>query len=317
MKLIEITENKSINEGLTSTLIQWFVGKGARFTDEQMKQIEKIHSKYNWNKMQIDKLEAEMNVERVPGNPYAKIKKHRAAVDRAKQDIIKIAKQAGAILKENFADSKGYTTDVPLGKYLYHVTHAEALEGMLKDGHLNVIGPEPFPYAEYFSMTADPKYSVIGSFDNDSFSPEVQIIIDTARVSKMETFEKHVEDWESTPGAGDWAKADEGDWESEYRVEEIIPLDYVVAVKILKSAITPEIIKLAKKRGVKLVGKDTNVLENFADGKKKGKSRPGRVKRAGASCKGSVTDLRARAKKYGGEKGRMYHWCANMKSGKR
>jgi FMN phosphatase YigB (HAD superfamily) len=56
--------------------------------------------------------------------------------------------------------------------------------------------------------------------------------------------------------------------------------------------------------------------ENFADGKVKGKSRPGRVKKAGASCKGSVTDLRARAKKYGGEKGKMYHWCANMKSGR-
>ena len=56
--------------------------------------------------------------------------------------------------------------------------------------------------------------------------------------------------------------------------------------------------------------------ENFADGKKKGKSRPGRVKRAGASCKGSVSDLRARAKKYGGERGKMYHWCANMKSGR-
>ena len=57
--------------------------------------------------------------------------------------------------------------------------------------------------------------------------------------------------------------------------------------------------------------------ENFADGKVKGKSRPGRVKKAGASCKGSVTDLRAKAKKYSGEKGKMYHWCANMKSGKK
>jgi 8-oxo-dGTP pyrophosphatase MutT (NUDIX family) len=57
--------------------------------------------------------------------------------------------------------------------------------------------------------------------------------------------------------------------------------------------------------------------ENFADGKVKGKSRPGRVKRAGASCNGSVSDLRARAKKYGGERGRMYHWCANMKSGRK
>lgn len=57
--------------------------------------------------------------------------------------------------------------------------------------------------------------------------------------------------------------------------------------------------------------------ENFADGKVKGKSRPGRVKRAGASCSGSVTDLRKRAKNASGEKAKMYHWCANMKSGKK
>jgi len=58
-------------------------------------------------------------------------------------------------------------------------------------------------------------------------------------------------------------------------------------------------------------------LENFADGKVKGKSRPGRVKKSGASCKGSVTSLRRKAKKYGGEKGKMYHWCANMKSSRK
>jgi len=57
--------------------------------------------------------------------------------------------------------------------------------------------------------------------------------------------------------------------------------------------------------------------ENFADGKVKGKSRPGRVKRAGASCNGSVTDLRRRAKNASGEKAKMYHWCANMKSGRK
>jgi len=59
------------------------------------------------------------------------------------------------------------------------------------------------------------------------------------------------------------------------------------------------------------------IYENFADGKKKGKSRPGRVKRSGASCKGSVTSLRKKAAKYSGEKGKMYHWCANMKGGKK
>ena len=62
---------------------------------------------------------------------------------------------------------------------------------------------------------------------------------------------------------------------------------------------------------------DPSIVENFADGKKKGKSRPGRVKRSGASCKGSVTSLRAKAKKYSGERGKMYHWCANMKGGKK
>ena len=59
------------------------------------------------------------------------------------------------------------------------------------------------------------------------------------------------------------------------------------------------------------------VEENFKDGKVKGKSRPGRVKKSGASCNGSVTELRAKAKKASGEKAKMYHWCANMKSGKK
>ena len=66
---------------------------------------------------------------------------------------------------------------------------------------------------------------------------------------------------------------------------------------------------------LKLDWKEFN--ENFADGKKKGKSRPGRVKRSGASCNGSVTALRKRAKNSSGEKAKMYHWCANMKSGRK
>jgi len=75
--------------------------------------------------------------------------------------------------------------------------------------------------------------------------------------------------------------------------------------------------KEASKRKTQRMKKEDLSIENFRDGKKKGKSRPGRVKKSGASCKGSVTSLRAKAKKYGGEKGKMYHWCANMKSGKK
>jgi len=66
----------------------------------------------------------------------------------------------------------------------------------------------------------------------------------------------------------------------------------------------------------KKVGAQQKLGENFADGKRKGRSRPGRVKRSGASCKGSVTSLRAKAKKSSGERAKMYHWCANMKSGR-
>ena len=75
--------------------------------------------------------------------------------------------------------------------------------------------------------------------------------------------------------------------------------------------------KEASKRKTQRMKKEDLSIENFRDGKKKGKSRPGRVKKSGASCKGSVTSLRAKAKKYGGEKGKMYHWCANMKGGKK
>jgi len=94
-------------------------------------------------------------------------------------------------------------------------------------------------------------------------------------------------------------------------------LTYIISR--MKAHMRPEEYEKRRGRLNKLLAlyKDAaSVKENYADGKVKGKSRPGRVKKSGASCKGSVTDLRAKAKKYGGEKGKMYHWCANMKGGK-
>ena len=76
-------------------------------------------------------------------------------------------------------------------------------------------------------------------------------------------------------------------------------------------------IKFSQKQMQKAMAQVESIDENFADGKKKGKSRPGRVKRSGASCNGSVTALRKRAKNASGEKAKMYHWCANMKSGRK
>ena len=77
----------------------------------------------------------------------------------------------------------------------------------------------------------------------------------------------------------------------------------------------------AKKLGLKEINAirlpydiDT-VIENFADGKKPG--RKGLAKRSGVNCKQSVSKLRKIAKNSSGERSRMAHWCANMKSGKK
>ena len=56
------------------------------------------------------------------------------------------------------------------------------------------------------------------------------------------------------------------------------------------------------------------VAENFADGKNPG--RKGLSKRVGVNTKASVSDLRKTAKNSSGEKQRMAHWLANMKSGR-
>lgn len=58
-----------------------------------------------------------------------------------------------------------------------------------------------------------------------------------------------------------------------------------------------------------------NINENFADGKKPG--RKGLAKRVGVNCKQSVSKLRSIAKNSSGERQRMAHWCANMKSGRK
>lgn len=56
------------------------------------------------------------------------------------------------------------------------------------------------------------------------------------------------------------------------------------------------------------------VEENFKDGKNPG--RKGLAKRSGVDCSKPVGELRKIAKNSSGEKQRMAHWCANMKSGR-
>jgi hypothetical protein len=61
--------------------------------------------------------------------------------------------------------------------------------------------------------------------------------------------------------------------------------------------------------------KEQGVAENFDDGKKPG--RKGLAKRVGVDCKQPISKLRSIASNSSGEKQRMAHWCANMKSGRK
>jgi hypothetical protein len=61
--------------------------------------------------------------------------------------------------------------------------------------------------------------------------------------------------------------------------------------------------------------KEQGVAENFDDGKKPG--RKGLAKRVGVDCKQPISKLRSIASNSSGERQRMAHWCANMKSGRK
>ena len=124
-------------------------------------------------------------------------------------------------------------------------------------------------------------------------------------------------------------KKNKGDFEKRYG-KDAKAVMYATATKMAKESLLwsietgkdlnesiDKIIQVLEEMDRRSFLRKESIDENFADGKKKGKSRPGRVKKSGASCSSSVTELRKKAKNASGERAKMYHWCANMKSGKK
>ena len=197
---------------------------------------------------------------------------------------------------------------------LYHSTHDdESFVSILKSGaikpnfdHEHTTEKDPRPY---ISLSRDKKFDMFGSLP-------ITLVIDQTKLGSSHK----IVPYDSFASDDDFEKRSSGSSEAEERVYKPIPISYIKYV-ILRNANwvdSQAVLAAAKTANIPVV--DLNgkpITENFADGKKKGKSRPGRVKRAGASCKGSVSSLRAKAKKYSGERGKMYHWCANMKGGKK
>ena len=197
---------------------------------------------------------------------------------------------------------------------LYHSTHDdESFASILKSGaikpnfdHEHTTEKDPRPY---ISLSRDKKFDMFGSLP-------VTLVIDQTKLANSHK----ITPYDSFAGDDDFDKRSSGSSEAEERVYKPIPISYIKYV-ILRNAnwIDSEAVLAAAKAAnipvVDLNGKP--ITENFADGKVKGKSRPGRVKKSGASCNGSVTALRKRAKNASGEKAKMYRWCANMKSGRK
>lgn len=124
-----------------------------------------------------------------------------------------------------------------------------------------------------------------------------------------------------TPGELDWYKIgqhfptiSQSDPHEYGQSESDMVITFADKEELLKFA------QIAKKLGLKIKsiggGPEHPEIhsENFADGKNPG--RKGLAKRSGVNCKASVSSLRKTAKNSSGEKARMAHWCANMKSGK-
>jgi len=119
------------------------------------------------------------------------------------------------------------------------------------------------------------------------------------------------------PVIGIWFSVGKPDWPGKHCVSFVIePTDQVYVAYANTKGLKPNVVLNPIALDRLTVEGQQDVAENFADGKVKGKSRPGRVKRSGASCDGSVSDLRSKAKDASGERAKMYHWCANMKSGR-
>ncbi len=191
---------------------------------------------------------------------------------------------------------------------LYHTTDLDGVVGILTSG---AIKPKNVYSDREAGEEAEigPRISLSRDFDFDL--GDFKLVVDQRRLAQTHRI---------TPYTPEEMR-DEVENEAEEYVQKPIPISYISAIYLeFEDDASDELKQLAKRAGIPLVTGDRRnpqVVENFADGKRKGKSRPGRVKRAGASCSGSVTDLRAKAKKYSGERGKMYHWCANMKSGKK
>jgi hypothetical protein len=241
---------------------------------------------------------------------------HRAwaAAELLNRDSI----QAWVPVKQDMAEGSESYPEV-----LYHGSTQE-IKGPLTPRQANDIGGAPGSNKNAIYATDDPNFAIAYSLaergsDTGTFGwkKDPHLIFFGGKIRHGQNVYIHILPTRDEQGRPLFVRgAADAEWYSRPGVKEVTPTEVkplpVDQYLHLLREPTPKEQKIFQANKAK-----QDMAENFADGKVKGKSRPGRVKRAGASCNGSVTDLRARAKRASGEKAKMYHWCANMKSGKK
>jgi pyrimidine deaminase RibD-like protein len=204
---------------------------------------------------------------------------------------------------------------------LYHGSTQE-IKGPLTPRQANDIGGHPGSNKNAIYATDDPNFAIAYSLaergsDTGTFGwkKEPRLIFFGGKIRHGKDVYIHVLPTRDEQGQPLFIKGGaDAEWYSLPGVTAITPIKVITEpvdryLHLLRKP-TPEEQKIFQANKAK-----QDMAENFADGKKPG--RKGLAKRSGVNCKQSVTKLRSIAKNSSGEKQRMAHWCANMKSGRK
>ena len=218
-------------------------------------------------------------------------------------------------------DPQDLTQDVAEGseqKYLWHGSRQPIQ--MLEPRQSIDTGGAAGSNQNAIYATSDPKVAIaVGGLttpDSDTamFPNDPQMVLFKGKIRKGENVYLHKLPYYGPDGKPQFVKgANDREFYSIPSVRGIEPVEIKAVpvdkyLNLIRQA-TPHDLELQKQFSQK-----QDVAENFADGRNPG--RRGLAKRVGVNCKQSVTKLRSIAKKSSGERQRMAHWCANMKSGK-
>ena len=217
-----------------------------------------------------------------------------------------------------------YTEAEEVIPMLYHATYKPFLDSIMKNGLGGSGAQTQWEDSKpgYVYLAKDPEVAVSHAEANEEVPDEY---IDNIVVLSIDASQLDQDNLEDDPNVidDDSTLAYKGiiptsafsvkDIYTEEKKSDGKLINPIPALTNLKTMAKPT--KYEKRKAVQFEPIKPEIKENFKDGKKPG--RKGLAKRVGVDCAKSVSELRKIAKNSSGERARMAHWCANMKSGRK